>query len=364
MTDPILIVGGYGIVGFQIAQVIRKRNPDQKIILAGRSIEKGSAAAKQLGNANAVALDISSEDPLAEIPPHIGAILAAVNDPENALMKSAIRRKVVYVDITRWTERLHDAHKIATALQPESPVVLSSSWMAGVSAIVALKACENLSVVDEITTSILFRVNDKAGPDSVEYADRLSIPFRVWAEGQWSTVKPLTDPMIVEFPSGDEATAYRFDEPSQETLAAITNAKSVSSRIAYDDPIVNRLMLALVRSGFWKLISGSLFTSFRRFLIYKPGEGASHEIVVKASGKSKDGKTHYSSATILAPKGQTHLTALGAYVQLCVTMGLEDQSRRSSGIFYPEKDLDPYFALKVFREEGVAIQFSPLKEKA
>ena len=358
MTGPILIAGGYGIVGLQLAQLIRKRNPELEIILAGRSLEKAQAAADALGNARAAHLDVSNDQPLEQISEPLGAVLAVVNDPHNHLMHHAIKRTVPYVDITRWTERLKEAKAIAQKLQPRSSVTLSSSWMAGVSAIVAMKACEQLSKVDDIQTSILFRLNDKAGPDSIEYVDRLAIPFRIKDKGEWREVKPFTGPKEIQFPSGDKAVTYLFDEPSQETLVALTGAQSVSSRIGYDDPATGKFMAILVKSGVWKLISGAFFDRFRRSLLYKPGAGASHEIVITVTGKDAKGIATQATATVIDPESQTHLTAVGAYIQLCAATGLEDQMKRQPGIHYPEKGMDLDFAVRVMEEEEVTVQLS------
>ena len=230
--------------------------------------------------------------------------------------------------------------------------------MAGVSAIVAVRACEQLARVREIETSILFRLNDKAGPDSIEYADRLAIPFRIKDKGEWREVRPLTSPKEIRFPSGDKAVAYLFDEPSQETLVALTGAQSVSSRIAYDDPKTGKFMVMLVKSGVWKLISGAFFDRFRRSLLYNPGTGASHEIVITVSGADETGKPKHSSATVIDPGGQTHLTAVGAYIQLCAATGLEDQTIRQKGLYYPEQGIDLDHAIRVMEEEAVIVQFS------
>lgn len=354
MPKSILIVGGYGVVGLQLAALIRKRNPEQPLLLAGRSRVAADAAAAKICHARGVAIDVTRADPLAGLDTLPGAIVAAVNDPDNALMKAAIVRGIPYVDITRWTERLMGAHALATSMAPASSVTLGSSWMAGVSAIIARRLCEGLGDIDTLDTTILFRLGDKAGPNSVEYADRLSIPFRVWRQGRWRKVKPLTGPVRAVFPSGEIARAYRFDEPSQETLVGITGAKSISSRIAYDSASTTRSMVFMVRSGLWALISGKMFTRFRHSLIYHPGEGAAHEFLVDVTG---DGAMR--QARLLDPEGQTHLTAIGAYIQLSEVAGLEGRTVRRPGVHFPEYETDFAFARDILMQEDVRLDLPP-----
>ncbi len=360
MTKPILIVGGYGVVGMQLARIIRARNPKLPILLAGRTLKKAEAAAKQIGYARGVLIDTNSLLPLEGVDEPLGAVIGVVNDPDSALMREAILRETPYIDITRWTERLKDAALLASTMDLKASVALSSSWMAGICALIAKKMAMNFSQIEEINTDILFRLNDNAGPDSIEYADRLSIPFRIWRGGKWQMAKPLTDPKQVIFPSGYEGKALRFDEPSQETLSLYTGAKSVSSRITYDDASTNKVMAFLVRSGLWSLISGPAFTKFRRSLIYNPGSGAAHEMVITVTGKDTENRKAHVQATIVDPKGQTHMTAVGAYIQLCEAVGLEGRSKREAGIFLPENLDTPDYAISLLHEHGIEVLFEEL----
>ncbi|MCF6329768.1 MAG: hypothetical protein L3J02_08220 [Henriciella sp.] len=357
MTKPVLIVGGYGVVGLQVAQVIRTQNPDLPLLIAGRSIEKANVAAAGIGNAQGVCLDITDPDPLIDVGTDIGAVLAVANDPGNTLLRAAIAREIPYVDITRWTERLHEAVLLAGVLELKAPVTLSSSWMAGVTSIVAMKAASELAEVEEIDTAILYRLADKAGPNSVEYADRLGIPFRVLKNDSWKTVKPMSEPAQVTFPGGYAGKVYRFDEPSQETLALHTGARTASSRIAYDSASTTSTMSFLVGSGIWGLLSGPSFTKFRHSMLHNPGEGASHEIVIVVTGLDASGKKESVRATILDPEGQTHLTAVGAYIQLSETLGLDGQTPRAAGIYLPENTNDPQSVIKTLEQNGVEVQF-------
>ncbi len=357
MKKSILIVGGYGVVGLQIAQITRARHPELPIIIAGRSADKANDAASKIGDARGVALDITDDDPLGNLDADLGAVIAVANDSANSLIRAAISRGIPYVDITRWTERIHDAVLLAGVLDVRAPVVLSSSWMAGVSAIVATRAAAELTQVDEVDTAILYRLADKAGPNSIEYADRLGIPFRVLKNGIWKTVKPMSEPASVTFPGGYSGKVYRFDEPSQETLALYTGAKTASSRIAYDSASTTSTMAFLVGSGIWGLISGPYFTNFRRSMLYNPGEGASHEIVIVVTGLDASGAKKVVRATILDPEGQTHLTAVGAYIQLKETIGLGGESPRAAGIYLPENTRDLQSAIDTLTEHGVEIRF-------
>jgi len=355
-NDAVLLAGGYGVVGQQAAKLIRQLHPSVPLLIAGRNPSKAEAFARELTNADFVMLDVEQPNPLNGLKPRV--ILAVVNDPFDYLLVEAVRGGIPYVDITRWTERLKVAVSRVSAESLHAPVMLSSAWMAGVATVAAVAVCHQMSAVERIDISILYSLKDKAGPNSAEYMDRLATPFEVMLNGERQQVYPYTDPHKITFPGGYSANAYRFDTPDQFTLPTTTAAKTVAARIAFDDAVATNLLVLLTRSGIWKLISGDRFTTLRRSLLYNPGKGASHEIVIAAVGVDENGKPKIARATIVDPKGQTHLTALGALVQLERLLGLDGAPPPAPGIVYPDTAPQIESALRVLRDFGVFVTTS------
>lgn len=356
IEQAVLIAGGYGVVGQQAAQIIRQRHPTLPLLIAGRNPAKAETLVHELTHAETVEIDVEQPRPLKGIKPR--AILATVNDPHDYLLLDAAREGVPYVDITRWTERLQTAVSNVSAAPLQSPVILSSGWMAGVVAVIAVAASRQLKQIDRIDISILYSLQDKAGPNSTEYMDRLATPFDVMLNGERKQVRPYTDPQKIAFPGGHTAKAYRFDTPDQLTLPDTTGAKTVTARIAFDDVLATHLLVLLTRSGIWKLISGARFTSLRRSLLYNPGSGASHEIVVEAAGLDESGHPKTIRTAIVDPKGQTHLTALGALIQLERLLGLDSAPPPVPGITYPDTAPQIDSALQVLGNFGVTVTTS------
>lgn len=353
LNDAVLIAGGYGVVGQQAAELIRKRHHSLPLVIAGRNPSKAEALARELTNTDIAMLDVEQPNPLNGLKPR--AILAVVNDPFDYLLVEAVRGGIPYVDITRWTERLKVAVSRVSAELFHAPVMLSSAWMAGVAAVVAVAVCHQLRALERIEISMLYSLKDKAGPNSAEYMDRMATPFEIMLNGERRQIYPYTDPRKITFPGGYSAKAYRFDTPDQYTLPSTTGAETVAARIAFDDAVATNLLVLLTRSGIWKLISGDRFTALRRSLLYNPGKGASHEIVIEAAGVDEYGNPKTVRATIVDPKGQTHLTALGALVQLERLLGLDGAPPPAPGIVYPDTAPQIDSALRVLRDFGVSI---------
>jgi len=361
----ILLAGGYGLVGQQAAKLIRDRHTDLHLLIAWRNLEKADALASKLGNASGVRLDVEQPNPLQgkqlkEEQP--SAVVALVNDPDDYLLLDTVKHGIPYVDVTRWPERLRESMGNLAGKPLQAPVLFASGWMGGIASVIAVAAAQALAKAERIDISVLFSLKDKSGPNSVEYMDRLATPFETVVDGQRKCVFPYTDPQEVTFPGGYTTSVYRFDTPDQLTLPQTTEAKTVAARIAFDDAFSTGFLRFLIRSGIWKLISGERFTSLRRSLLYNPGSGASHEIHIAVSGKDVENSPQQTIVTIVDPKGQTHLTALGALLQLDRLLGLDGAQSPDPGVVYPDTEPQIDHGLRLLAQFGVTVSGLPKAE--
>jgi saccharopine dehydrogenase-like NADP-dependent oxidoreductase len=198
----ILIVGGYGIVGMQIASTLRQRHPTMPLIIAGRDLKKGKEFAETLGYAEAVAMDVTKVNQISPLNGKLAAVVSATNDPNNYILLNTIKNNVPYIDVTRWTTRLREAIIRISGEKVTQPTIFSSAWMAGTAALLAKKVSEQFSLIDTIDIDVLFSLKDKTGPNSIEYVDQIGTPYDVLDGGTVRTVKPMTEPKHVDFKSG------------------------------------------------------------------------------------------------------------------------------------------------------------------
>ena len=350
----VLIVGGYGVVGEQIASVLRRRNPSLRLLIGGRTVEKAQTLAARLGNATGVAFDVDDSASLGRLPEPPRLILVAVNDLRDVTLKASIAAGIALVDITRWTARVRDLEAICTGDAPTAPVVQGSAWMACVPGALALATASSLQSVDSIDMSILYALKDKSGDDSVAYMDRLTVPFPVIRNGQSAMAVPFRESRKAIFANGYTARVYRFDTPDQHILPERTGARSVGTYIAFDDKTTMSVFWFILRSGLWDLMSGERFTRFRRGLLHNPGPGAPHHVRVDIAGTSRGEPTH-RTIQITDPAGQTHLTAVGAALQVEWVLGLNGFTPIGAGLHYGE-DIAPVAVLRAaLQQEAVTV---------
>jgi len=356
--SSILIVGGYGVVGHQAAHLLATRQPQVELLIGGRDPCKAAAVADALPRAAPARIDLDAEDPLAAFGTMPDLVLTVANDTHDRLLRSALQRGVALVDITRWTARVQDALAWAAAVPPRAPLVLASSWMAAVPATLAVAASPAFATLSRIDLDILYAMRDRAGPNSVEYLDRLATSFESRVEGRRVVRQPFSEARRVAFTAQHDYTTALFDSPDQMTLPALAGAATVTAHIGFDDQISNHLLRGLVRSGLWGAISGPAFTGLRRKLLYNPGTGGHHRVRVTLQGCDATGRSLQQTIDLDDPAGQTHLTAVGAVIQAERVLGLGGHAAARPGVQFAEALTDAALVEQVLSDNGVHLHRS------
>lgn len=351
-NQTILVVGGYGVVGSRIAKILERRNPDARVLLGGRSIDKAEALAATFSNATGVRFDVDDPASLGHLPVQPDVIVVVVNDLKDITLNAAIKAGIALIDVTRWTERVRDLEAIVADARPKSTVVSGSCWMACVPGALTLAEAEKLDTVDSIDMSVLYALKDVSGDNSVEYMDRLTAPFPVQRDGMRAVAIPYTEGRKVAFDNKQEATVYRFDSPDQHVLPRLTGAKSVAARIAFDDKATTWVFWLIIRSGLWDMFSGERFKSIRRGLMHNPGPGAPHRVCVAVTGK-RGGRKLRRTLHVVDNESQSHMTAVGAVLQAEWVLGLNGFVAPGGGLQYGEKMGPLPVLLEALAAEGV-----------
>lgn len=348
----IVLVGGSGVVGAQVAGMLKRRMPQSELIIAGRALDKAQAVAQRVGG-QAVQMDVNAPAQ-AEMLNNIASdsmIVGLTNDPHDHLLKFALHNGLPYVDVTRWTERLKQALVTTAGHGPlQAPVVFASAWMGSVAGLSTRYLSAPLSTIDRVSIDILFAVADQAGPNSTAYMDRISEPFFTLEQQNWVRRYGMLDGHEVNFHGAGRYKTYRFDTPDQSSLPQITGAATVDARIGFDDRKATALLHFLVRSGIWSLLSRPAFDNLRRSVLYNPGAGDAHRIQITVKGRNQAGKAVTRTLHITDPAGQTHLTALGAVLQI---ENLLRADAPPAGSYLGEAILDPAYSHAQMEQEGV-----------
>ncbi|MGW6917742.1 saccharopine dehydrogenase [Kitasatospora sp. NPDC054939] len=320
---PVLLVGGYGTVGAELAQLAAGEWP---LLLVGRSVERGAELGRRVG-AEVRCWDLADPAPFEAA---VRAVVSVVNDPDDRVLRAAVTSGVPYVDVTRWTARVQRAATVAALLRPTAPVLLSSAWMGGVAGLVTAALTERLGGADGVEIAVRWDLADRSGADSVEFMDRLGLDFEVVAGGRRRSVAPLSDPRTVQIGS-DRTKVARIDTPEQFTLPLTLGVSTASTRIGFSSAASTSALLAVKRLGFFRWGRGDRWQSARRALLHSPGEGGVARLRIDVS---HDGRR--ASAVVSDRAGQAHLTAVGALLGLRRVLGT-DGAEPPTGVAFPEQ---------------------------
>ncbi|MEU9502117.1 saccharopine dehydrogenase [Streptomyces sp. NPDC048196] len=345
VTGPVLVVGGYGTVGGDLARLAAGSWP---LLLTGRTPERGQALAEEVG-ASVRRWDLSDPEPFSA---KVRAVISTVNDPEDRVLLAALRGGVPYVDITRWTARLQRAVAVAAVHPPTAPVLLSSSWMGGVTALVAAALAAEVGGASAVEIAIRYDLKDRAGTDSVEFMDRLGLDYEVTEGGQRRMIMPLSGAGYVSI--GEHRTKVaRIDTPEQFTLPLVLGVDTALTRIGFSANSSTSTLLALKKTGFFRWGRGEKFRSTRRSMLYSPGEGGSACLRIDVRGRGGQRRT----AVLTDPAGQAHLTALGGLLGLRRVLG-EDGAAAPRGVVFPEMTPVPQDVVAALEKAGVGVEVS------
>ncbi len=351
--NPIVIIGGYGIVGSEIVRLLRMFHPEMPIAIAGRSPEKAAALQNELGNLQFISIDVLDLNSLQNLPMRPSALVCTVNDTNDNVLRKALSDGIPLVDITRWNAPFIKTIEHVKLHKLKAPIIFASSWMAGVSAILARYTMNGLADAESVNIDILYALKDKSGPNSIEFMDQFHKAFAVIEGHQLKWIKPLRDSQITDFPENRRFRTYRFGTPEQYTLPLTTGIHSAVTRISFDSSLATWLLASLVRSGLWSLISSNRFNGLRRVILHSQGNGDSALLKVETRGRSCK-----RIVTVIDRKGQRHLTAVGTLIQIERILGL-DNFPPPTGITFPEQTPDIENTIKRLTAYGVQIENWP-----
>jgi hypothetical protein len=350
---PLLIVGGYGLVGEQASRLLRQRHPDLPLLLGGRRPERGRRLAALIG-ASAVAVDTAAEQPLASLPTRPAAVLAAVSDPGHHLLVDAMRRGIPIADINRGGHSsVLDAAIAAAAERPSAPVLLSGSWLAGLAALMSAAAVGELGRAERLDITALASSDDRVGPDSWGFTDRLAWPYYPMRDGRRVLAHPLTSLRRVACADGRERPAALVGTLEQTTLPLTLGVPTVETRLSLRDVPALYGLIGLKRSGALRALTRPGLRRLRAALLQRGGTGDFAGLTVTARGP--EGAV---TVELLDPRGQAHLSAVGAAwaAERLLRPGL------AAGLSFPEQSAEPEKDLEMLRQNGVVVRLTGFAE--
>ncbi len=343
-APKILIVGGYGSVGYRIAKLLA---PDfrARITIAGRNLRKAEDLARTLGHdSQARMIDVNDSRSYTAALEDVGLVIMCLDRTDTAFARACVTRGIHYVDITaslEVIERLSPLHDLAAA--NNAALVLSVGLTPGLTNLLA-KACvgdaaKSLQVID---IHLLFGMGDVHGKAAIEWmVDRMHRPFEVRDHRGPRRVFGFQEASMGDFPAplGSRRT-YRFDFSDQHTLPGTLGVPFVSTWSTFNSRSISAYVAFLGRTG---VLRWSRRAAIRRVFVWLFGafHVGSNQFALSVQGRfSGDAE---KAAVHWTAKG--HAEAHGAAVVAAETARRMLRQPPQGGVFH----LDQLFDLEQFQ---------------
>ena len=322
----ILIVGGYGMVGSNIARLIRQADKNIEFVLAGRNPQNGIPLAKELNHSETAYVNLEEGFELSEFK-KIDLIISAVDDHRNILRETAILNGIACIAVSELADQISPTAFLSLHKTIVAPVVYAGHWQAGLLTLMVKQQANKFSKIETIELAGLYDPKDSVGPLVANEVSGFVGEALIRKGGNWLSLPAKENPRTIDLHNHSSAIGYPLSTLDVPSIAAFTGAKNIR----------------------FDFITGeSIGTS--------KGMEASHDLYITIIGTLLSGEKRKLSTIVSGTKGNSHLTAVGVYLITEKILGLNGQSdQKIGGLYLPETIISTDYISSRFKEFGIEI---------
>jgi saccharopine dehydrogenase (NAD+, L-lysine forming) len=227
----VMIVGGYGHVGSQIARRLMTAGRDE-VCIAGRDENKANAMAKHLG-CKAARLDVHDPRTWSSALTAIDIVVVCIDQTDTGFVEHVLKMGLRYIDITADDMFFRDVEKLAPLARTSGGTALLSVGLAPGLTNLLVKACaEQLDSATEARIGILLGLGDTHGPAAID-----------WTLQNFKRA-PIEQ---LHFGKNDRPhPAMEFNFADQHVLRRTRGIDHVRTLLTFDSPLLSRILFHLL----------------------------------------------------------------------------------------------------------------------
>ncbi len=232
LEEAVVLVGGYGHVGREVARHMAPRFPG-KVVLAGRNPRKARETALAIGDGcRGIELDVAE----GTAPDGASTVIMCLDSLDPSFASDCLGNGIDYLDISADGRILGMAEGLhMTAKRNGARGLIDVGLAPGLTNVLAKLVTESAeSPVESLDLFVLLGAGDSHGPAAIEWTlAHFDSEFEIVEAGRPRRVKAQREHRRAELP-GDRKPAYgvRFDFPEQRSLARTLGIPTVSSWLA------------------------------------------------------------------------------------------------------------------------------------
>jgi hypothetical protein len=315
MKKRILIVGGTGLIGRKVAQLLHEQEPKPTIFIGSRKEDKNDSSVLKI--------DVNIEETLQTILEHkIEHVVMCVADANDNVLNFCIKNHIHYLDITKSAPELKQAHQIVQKQPINSQIVFSSGWMSGIVGSLITFVEPNTKAIESVSLNIFYSMQEAGGESSTHFlAEHVAEPFNKFKDNKPVSTRYFFNPITHHFEFGiGKQTVYDLDMSDIFILHEIEKIPSVSVKAAFSSAFTTRLLYWFQKWNIWEKLS--LKTRISAF----KSRGKGDKIVFDIELHTKNGNHKIS---VLDKDGQSHLTPFATLLAV-----QEMLNNPQKGVFY------------------------------
>lgn len=330
MKNPVLLLGGSGVVGSRVARTLRRLQLDLPLVLAARNAEKAAAVAAQIGGpTTAASVDLSREDLGLEPGASFSAVVTLLKDPWLNSLKYAQARQIPYVSFASFAFEIGPELAHYVQRSHGAPILVLGHVFGGVGTLAALHFArgEFFKRVESIALAGVVDADDQGGPASQADFVRLTeeCPSAlIRRDGLWRWVGGQDALREVVDVGGVTRQAQALPLLDVVSLAAALDARTLRVDFAGRDKVSDA--------------------------------APSTELIVEIAGEGRDGEPVPARYELVDGDVYANLSAHGAALATERLLGLAGGPAPGPGLYHPESLLEPEYVLRRLQELGVRVR--------
>lgn len=307
----ILIIGGYGMVGSNIARLIRNVDPSIELILSGRNPLKGEQLSNELKNAETAYVNLEEGLDLSKLG-NIDLIITAMQDRSNISREVAISKGIACITVSELADQISSTTFLSLQKPITAPIVFAGHWQAGLLTLVVKYLAAKFDHITHIDMAGLYDEKDQVGPEVANDVNGFVGQAMIRQDRQWLSVPAKDQSREICLYDGSLVTGYPLSTLDVPSIAAFTNAANIRFDFA----------------------TGESLGSSR-------GLKASHDLYIDIEGMLLSGKKTKLRTIVSGRKGNSQLTAVGVFLIVEKILGLNGKNATTAGGLYLPETIVP-----------------------
>lgn len=253
MIKSVMIIGGYGKVGGNIARQLIQ-STDLQTLIAGRHLANAQMFCQQIGaNAFPVKIDVENQKSY-ETLLQADLVIMCIDQKHTNLVQYCLKHDIHYMDITADFVFLEQVEQLKPMAR-QSSVVLSVGFAPGLSNLLAKQLKKSMKIVEELHITILLGLGELHGVGAIQWlVDQMNQSYSIKKNGITQTVKNFTGKKTTYFNRLGKRSSYLFNFSDQHTLQRKMPNSKVHTYLTFDVEWVNRMLAVLHRLNITSLL--------------------------------------------------------------------------------------------------------------